>query len=1043
MADFDVSFNNKNFDINLLFSEENIDIIRSQFQSDIIEPLFEKYKNFSDKIVKEIDRKTENKTEFNKHVDFIGIDQISKTRSKIKNDIINPFLTKLESFYDNLGKTLDENKNIKFLPKLDFSNINEKLEKKINEFENKIDQNNLEENISLKKRKETLKSRSPISTDKISDEIENTLIEGYPKKLEKKVETSLNDTEIKKTPEKVETSLNDTEIKKTPEKVETFNENLENSSNILDFMSEIIQNITILIEENALNRIVLENIKNDMFFIKTFTTDFFPNLDKILDDKLKNISGDFLKQNIPTDGELGSEQKKIGDQTPEISLSDDTIKKFSIMFNSILDSDKFKDFFKKFDFSDLLDKINPIKKEEQEDSFLMKVLKAALGLGLLMTLIPLLWDNYLKPWLEDFTGLALKKFDEILGRFEKPYETAQKWLVQSGLTVIAKTFAALGNLVDNTIGLITKAGSFIADAVRGAGSALKSIATIATKSVEKGAITAGSSVAGKVATEVAESSIEKGAITAGSSVAGKVATEVAEGAVTVTSSAATKSAGILSKLGGFFGKLSPRALSMIPFIGSFFNFGFALDDYQKGDYTSMGINLVSGLVNLVPGVGWIASLGLDVFNAILGFTTEGSTQDEINQNKSNKFNELLKLDKISNFIKNIPFLGWLASLGEGLDAAIAGDWETFFTKMDRVPQIGMITAPFKAFFDSTNVIDSVTGEKKSFSLETFTKELRKRMTRIYLSLIPSTFGMRSWVAEKLGVSEFLEENDVDASPDYSTETIGTDLQKAQNKAIENSSKPLDPNKVKYNPDTEKKLSEEYEKIKEYLKQNEETLKQLQQDPYKKDEIEIQKQNIDSITTNLIIIGNRLNEYRKLKDENSAINPLNSTDVVDKKESKDLNNSPVSTSKPVDRRRKARDSKRASKIQKADDFFENPMESLTNFQKYYYNPETDTKTYLNQNDAVYALQKGGIIEENINKQLEKFSETMMATLKEIQASGALIEKMPSIINAPVNNIMSSNVNNSNQDIGTITSGKRDPIFDARMDWWKMSSLERIV
>jgi hypothetical protein len=131
--------------------------------------------------------------------------------------------------------------------------------------------------------------------------------------------------------------------------------------------------------------------------------------------------------------------------------------------------------------------------------------------------------------------------------------------------------------------------------------------------------------------------------------------------------------------------------------------------------------------------------------------------------------------------------------------------------------------------------------------------------------------------------------------------------------------------------------------------------------------------------------------------------------------------------------------------KADDFFDSSNNSFSDISnisegKYYYNPQNNTRTYLNQDDDVYALKRGGIIEENINKQLGEFTNILLAGLKELKENS----NEGSYINTPVNNISVSNSsNNESPDYGGYTTGKRDPIFDLRSDWWRSSTIERIA
>jgi phage-related protein len=75
--------------------------------------------------------------------------------------------------------------------------------------------------------------------------------------------------------------------------------------------------------------------------------------------------------------------------------------------------------------------------------------------------------------------------------------------------------------------------------------------------------------------------------------------------------------GIAAKVGGFLLK----AAKFIPFLGAAVSFYFAYKRFQSGDYVGMGLEIASGILNLIPGFGWIASAIVDVINITRDFTT--------------------------------------------------------------------------------------------------------------------------------------------------------------------------------------------------------------------------------------------------------------------------------------------------------------------------------------------------------------------------------------------------------------------------------------
>ena len=70
--------------------------------------------------------------------------------------------------------------------------------------------------------------------------------------------------------------------------------------------------------------------------------------------------------------------------------------------------------------------------------------------------------------------------------------------------------------------------------------------------------------------------------------------------------------------------LGKRIVKFIPGVGLVLGSKFAYDKFQKGDYYGSGIELASGIAGLVPGLGTLASVGLDTVSATRDFSREGS-----------------------------------------------------------------------------------------------------------------------------------------------------------------------------------------------------------------------------------------------------------------------------------------------------------------------------------------------------------------------------------------------------------------------------------
>jgi hypothetical protein len=68
---------------------------------------------------------------------------------------------------------------------------------------------------------------------------------------------------------------------------------------------------------------------------------------------------------------------------------------------------------------------------------------------------------------------------------------------------------------------------------------------------------------------------------------------------------------IFPTLAKLSGKTLLKAMRFLPYIGTIASFAIAYYDFKDGDYVGMGLNIISGLINLIPGVGTVLSVLLD------------------------------------------------------------------------------------------------------------------------------------------------------------------------------------------------------------------------------------------------------------------------------------------------------------------------------------------------------------------------------------------------------------------------------------------------
>ena len=1006
MADFDFNniFGNNTDTSNILFDENQLSIIRDQFQKEIVTPLFQKYKNLYNKIENNITENINNKSFIDKSSDPIGLKTYKKNRNidKKLDDITNPFLLKLENYYSELSKGLDSPSIFNFLPNINFTDLNDKIQKKVSDIENKlniIDVNNTEE-IIKKRKPSKLKSRSiPIDIDNISQDITDKLEPVKDKDIIKELEP-VKDKDIIKELEPVKDKdvfeniepVKDKDVFENLEPVKDKDiikelEPLNNNFTVKDFSEDFSDNITVLIEETSLNRTILEKINDSIFSIKAFTSTYFSMFDKILVDMLPKTNGnDYSSNNI------GLEQKKIGEETPEVSLSEKTLNKFKYMFSDLFISDTFKELFNGLNINNLKDLMDS-NVEKNDMSLMGKIAALLLGAGLLMTLAGPVWDKFIKPWLEEKFGGTFKNFDELLGKYEKSFEASSKWLVTGGLGLTGKIFETAGKRLDDLATLFKTIDIGVQKIFTNFDEIVKAVKIGATAAID---VAKSSSIAIKAATTAASiggktSSVVSGAVDSagsfGDDAVKATATVLEEGVEKKGSSIIGKVAAFFPNLGSkIFGTSGKAILKALPFVGSAFNLGYAWSDYEKGDYVSMTLNLGAAIAGLFPGVGTVVSIGLDVLNAFIDYNAKGTTVEDRNINKGFLFETL---------VKKIPLVSSLMGLVEGFGFLYDGNYSEASKKFERVPMFGFLAGFTKNLYESINVT-SADGSVKMFDFSKFKKDMAGVMKKQLLAFVPDVFGFRQKVAEYLGIT------------DYLTDTPEGELTKEESET----------RRQKTGDETVLKQEEYKDKAADITSKKEWEEKFAEEEKTLISTLETEKNQFEK--------DNRELEYLK-KNRND----LNGFDEV---------------VKDSEARYKAAEEQlktlQSTKIKKADDMFDSPNNLFSDISnvsegKYYYNPQNNTKTYLNPSDDVYALKRGGIIEENINKQLGEFTNVLLAGLRELKENTT----GGSYLNNPINNITVSSVNGGDSN-DSYTSGKRDPIFDLRSDWWKSSTMERI-
>ena len=127
---------------------------------------------------------------------------------------------------------------------------------------------------------------------------------------------------------------------------------------------------------------------------------------------------------------------------------------------------------------------------------------------------------------------------------------------------------------------------------------------------------------------------------------------------------------------------------------------------------------------------------------------------------------------------------------------------------------------------------------------------------------------------------------------------------------------------------------------------------------------------------------------------------------------------------LENQKKIRDTIQSKKTKKVDDFFM-PSKSV-------YDPQTNTEYQLAPDDNVLAYRSGGTFDKTLNDIKDV---VLMMGKKISELNSSLSNQSPAINSVSVNNSSSGGGGN------VVMSGKRDPIFDVRADYWRKFPNER--
>ncbi len=113
-----------------------------------------------------------------------------------------------------------------------------------------------------------------------------------------------------------------------------------------------------------------------------------------------------------------------------------------------------------------------------------------------------------------------------------------------------------------------------------------------------------------------------------------------------------------------------KVLKFVPFIGSAVSFYFAYKRFQEGDYIGMGLEIISGIADLIPGAGTAVSWIIDIINLVRDVSTTKEERAQQSGGLKKLFLGIGDWFKQNGLkvIKNVPFIGSLVYLYEAYNA---------------------------------------------------------------------------------------------------------------------------------------------------------------------------------------------------------------------------------------------------------------------------------------------------------------------------------------------------------------------------------------
>ena len=219
-----------------------------------------------------------------------------------------------------------------------------------------------------------------------------------------------------------------------------------------------------------------------------------------------------------------------------------------------------------------------------------------------------------------------------------------------------------------------------------------------------------------------------------------------------------KLGGLALKVGA---KIGLKGLKMIPFIGSFVNFHYMIDHFNKGEYFDGAWELVSGIAGFFPGAGTAVSMLMDGYKI---YAEVLANKEEKETGTRPAFSDILmrQSKELATFVGKkiaagkVPILSGLFKFGRGIGKLLTGDFKGGFQDWaDILPNmLGMSWD--SPMFKALDAMMTIAGDNAAGAVQEggkmageawgFMKDVFSDIGKIFMSFFD---GIKTWISDTI------------------------------------------------------------------------------------------------------------------------------------------------------------------------------------------------------------------------------------------------------------------------------------------------------